>query len=46
MRVEMGRLSKRKLDQGGLNWDTTAEDFESIFLHVTGQTRGDNKPED
>ncbi len=46
MRVEMGRLSKRKLDQGGLNWETTAEDFESIFLHVTGQTRGNNKPKD
>ncbi|MGA8831132.1 MAG: glycosyltransferase [Desulfomonilaceae bacterium] len=36
MRVEMGRLSKEKLDQGGLNWDTTAADFESIFLRVIG----------
>ncbi len=36
MRVEMGRLSKKKLDQGALNWDTTAADFESIFLRVIG----------
>ncbi|MGO8878878.1 MAG: glycosyltransferase [Desulfomonilaceae bacterium] len=36
MSVEMGRLSKKKLDQGALNWDTTAADFESIFLRVIG----------
>ncbi len=46
LRVEMGRLSKKKLEQDGLNWDTTAEDFESIFLRVTGQSHRSDKPID
>ncbi|MGC8605503.1 MAG: glycosyltransferase [Desulfomonilaceae bacterium] len=39
MRTKMGSLSKKKLDQAGLNWDTTAADFERIFLRAIRRAR-------
>jgi glycosyltransferase involved in cell wall biosynthesis len=32
MRLQMGISSRRKLNEAGLDWDSTAEDFEKIFL--------------
>ena len=37
-RLKMGWSAKKKLDDSGLNWESTARDFESIFLRALQKT--------
>jgi len=46
MRFQMGSSARQKLNEAGLDWDSTAEDFEKIFLaalarvHERGRLHG------
>jgi hypothetical protein len=37
-RLKMGWSARKKLDDSGLNWESTARDFESIFSRALEKT--------
>lgn len=44
LRAEMGRKARESVMQSGLNWDTTALDFENIFAQAVGSREETAEP--